>query len=233
MPCFRFALGALLALSLAAVACSDKPGGGDSTGPGDDAQPAPAAGLDSLRRFAESLGNDTYRLVYEVTGSGAKKGKLAATLTMAADPPRQALGLSGEFEGKTATFVLINDGKSSFVCAESGGPGRCLKGESSSPVTIPLPALLDVEPLLERISADTGAEVRPARDRRIAGHDARCWEVEGADGEGVFCVARSDGTLLLLEGDFDGASFAMTAQEVGQPSGKDFEPPFPVVEFGP
>lgn len=237
MARFRFALAAIFALAMAVAACSDKETDGEGAGTprSGDAQPTPTRsldGLDSLRRFAESLGQDTYRLVYEMTGSDAKGQELEATLAMSADPPRQSIGLSGEFEGKKAAFILINDGKASYVCAETDGLRRCLKGQSLATSTIPLPALLDVESLIERVSADTGAKVKPAKDQRIAGQDGKCWEIEGAEGKGTFCVSEKDGVLLLMDGDFDGASFTMKAKEIGQPSAKDFEPPFRVVEFG-
>ncbi|MBE7518946.1 MAG: hypothetical protein HS107_06830 [Thermoflexaceae bacterium] len=226
---FPFAISLVLALALAGAACNEKPGALDGNEPGSSA-PA-VAGLDALRLFADALGKDTYRLVYEITGSDSRKGDVSATLSLAADPPRQAFGIAGEFEGERAAFTLINDGQSSYVCIQAGGPGRCLKGQSLATATIPMPALLDVESLLGRISADTDARVRPAPDQRIAGQEGQCWEIEGAEGEGAFCTARSDGALLLLEGDFDGASFKMKATEIGRPSGKDFEPPYRVVEF--
>lgn len=233
--CFAFA--ALLALAMAVAACSDKETDGEGVAAPrtEEGQPksSPALdGLDSLRRFAESLGQDTYKLVYEMTGSDSKGKQLEATLAMSADPPKQSVGLSGEFEGKKAAFILINDGKASYVCAESDGLRRCLKGQSLANSTIPLPALLDVESLVDRVSADTGAKVKPAKDRRIAGLDGKCWEIEGAEGKGTFCVSEKDGVLLLMDGDFDDASFTMKAKEVGQPSAKDFEPPFRIVEFG-
>lgn len=235
----RWVLVAALLLALAAAACSEKAdegsaGGGSSTqAHATPTKPAGVAeGLDSLREFVQGLGQQKYKLVYEMTGTDPKSGKLTGTLTMAADPPKQLLGLAGDIGGKQATFVLLNDGSASYVCVDAEGRQRCLKGQSAGKTTIPLPGLTNVDQLLKRVSSDTGANVKPVKDQQIAGRTGKCWEIEGTEGKGTFCVDAKDGTLLLMDGNFGGSAFAMKAKTVGLPVEADFAPPYRVVELG-
>lgn len=222
------------ALLLGGAGCSDQdnaPGATATVTPAETRAPAGQAGLDVLRQLAGNFGKTTYRLVYQVTGTDASGGRVDATLSMAADPPRQLVGIAGDVGGKVGQFLLIDDGQASFVCVDSNGSQGCLKGKSSGRPTVPLPSFLNVESLMRGIADQPGAGVDDAPDQQIAGRQAKCWDVKGQQGNGRFCVdARDQGTLLLLEGDFGTGKFSMKAKEVGKPSSKDFEPPFKVTD---
>jgi hypothetical protein len=177
---------------------------GDGSG-GDDSED----GLSFLRQTAGALEDSTYFVTYEITADG-----LAGTFTFASKPPLQLFGLEGEFEGETGVIQIINDQEFLWFCSDSEGEQGCIKfaagGAGAFP--IPFPTTLQTDELADSILNSPGVTAEDAPGQSIAGIDADCWDVTSEGETVLICIG--EGTILKLEGTFEGSAFSMEAQAV-------------------
>jgi hypothetical protein len=180
-------------------------GGSDGSSGGDDTED----GLSFLRQTAGALEDSTYFVVYEMAAEG-----VAGTFTFASEPPLQMFALEGEFEGESGVIQIINDEEFLWFCSDSEGEQGCIKfaasGTGSFP--IPFPTALQTDELADSILNSPGVTAESAPGQTIAGIDADCWDVT-SEGENVL-ICIGEGTILKLEGSFEGSDFSMEAQQV-------------------
>lgn len=189
-------------------------------------------GLAALQKAAKDLSKLTYKVSYEISGTDAQTGKIAGTFTLASKPPKSLFGISGDFGQGEGTFLVIDDGTSSFLCTESDGEKSCLKSKSSGAGATELPTIFSVDDLMKSIGDDSTASVKEAQGQKIAGKDGKCFDVKSKEGDGMICFS-SDGLVLLIDGQFEGSRITLKAKEAsGSPTDKDFEPPYPVIDLG-
>ncbi|MCC7366685.1 MAG: hypothetical protein IT303_20170 [Dehalococcoidia bacterium] len=189
-------------------------------------------GLSLLRDATANLEEATYKLVYELTGEDDGTGALDGTLTIAADPPRQLMGISGSLGGEEGSFMILNDGTDSFLCVDFDGEQSCIKGTGSVTSAIPLPSIVSIEDSLDEIAGAPDVEVKEVAGQEIAGRDGRCFEVTSSEGTGLVCIDEGDGIVLLVDGEFGGSSGTLRLREyTDNPAASDFEPPYPVTEI--
>jgi hypothetical protein len=183
----------------------DSDGGGSSGSGGDDSED----GLSFLRQTAGALEDSTYFVTYAMSADG-----LDGTFTFASKPPLQLFGLEGEFEGESGIIQIINDQEFLWFCSDFEGEQGCIKfaagGAGAFP--IPFPTALQTDELADSILNSPGVTAESAPGQSIAGIDADCWDVT-TEGETVL-ICIGEGTILKLEGTFEGSDFSMEAQQV-------------------
>jgi len=226
------------------------PAGGDGGGPGSGGGPT-APALDSAQTRAEmetllaKTGDVPFKVVYDVTAE-EKGTKVAAkgTLTIATAAPRAALvfdagakgldlsGLDPETTDKLQTLGLVTDGQRSWLCQKAvGKDGECMESTVE-----PGDESADVSQLFDEVlttgSEDALFQAREVKGQKIAGRDARCYElarketVEGTSSEVSFtvCVDKAEGLPLLIEGKLSAqGALGDAASEAGVDVGLEIE----------
>lgn len=239
---FLALLAAAATLALGGIACSstaETPAGTGAqafadTGAAPAASPAAPRTdpLVALRKATNNLADATYRVVYDIEGSDRDTGGLDGTLTIASHGDRQAFGISGTLGNDSGTFLVINDGTAGYLCIEGQGDSGCLKVPAVGSTPIPLPSVMTIDDVLQRVIDSTELDVTEVAGRTIAGRDGRCFEVAASGGKGLVCVDEAEGLVLLIDGEFGGSTFRMTLRDYSDnPSDDEFEPPFPVIQL--
>lgn len=203
-------------------ATTDSGGSGDNNGGGTNSADA----LAKLRETAANLDTQTYRVVYDMTGTG-----IDGTFTLASNPPTQMFSIEGTVEGQSGTLMIISDDESTHVCTDFGGSQQCLKiaagDQSSLPFT--LPDTFRTDKLAEQVLDVPGVSVNDAGSREIAGVNADCYDVSSDQGDSTFCVGNN--TLLLIDGSYEGQQFHMEATEYTDNPGPIEVPDWPVTDL--
>jgi hypothetical protein len=190
------------------------------------------ADLSDLKDVAGNLESATFRVTLKFSGDGAADlGE--GEMTWYQKPPNTRFDISARSEGEEFSFVMINTPDASYMCTSfPGADGSCFKGETED-ASNPFAGFTDiVEGIDEEITAGD-VTVRTRTERKIAGVDAVCWEVESPEGSGTFCASES-GIPLLIEITAPDGNFTLEATDVSTDvSDSDFEPPYEVTEGGP
>ena len=227
-------IGALVTPALLFVACSDdddstpSPAASTSTRPAASptARPSSAASQADgpLAELLDKLDDATYRAEYDISGSFG--GNVSGKGVLAGRPPARLF----DFDGRTSLgidrFVIIETGSEYYLCLETQGQKNCAKDNAAA--GLQLPTGLSVDEIFSSIALDPGTSSTEVEGRKIAGRDARCFDVAGVSASGLLCAA-DNGVPLHFEGTFNGARWQITATKVGEPSDADFEPPFDIV----
>jgi hypothetical protein len=236
-----FIVAVLCALPLALLAaCGDDDDGNSGSAPTSAAsapggtQPQASAtaatsaeALAAIKQLSTKLDAATFRATYDVK-SDAAAGNLAGTLTLAAQPPAKVFDYRGKTPLGTGAYVILQNSTGSYLCLEVQGSKNCAKSGSGTPASsIGLPAGLSVESIIDGVVSDPAATASELAGRTVAGQPGRCFQVNGSSTKGTLCVT-GEGVPLLVDGQFQGAQWTITATAVGAPTGTDFEPPFPV-----
>ena len=227
-----FALLCVLAALSVAAAC-----GGNSAGePGTTAPPTPAAGTATpagtgadvtaeLRALVERLDAAVFHATYDLETSAtvALKGRLV----LSNQPPARLLDYDGSTPLGTARVVIIDNGGASFLCLSAQGQEYCSRSAAGGPNALGIPFDVSVDDLVDEIISGPDVVARDAGTRRLAGAEARCFDVTGSEGSGTLCFD-ARGVPLLVDGQFAGSRWTIRATALGEPSAADFEPPFPL-----
>lgn len=239
---FLALFAAAATLALGGVACSsttETPAVADAqafanTAPTQAASPAAPRTdpLVALRKATNNLADATYRVVYDIEGSDRDAGGLDGTLTIATRDDKQAFGISGKLGNDSGTFLVINDGTAGYLCIKGQGDSGCLKIPSIGSTPMPLPSVMTIDEVLQRVIDSTDLDVSEVDGRTIAGRDGRCFEVAAGSGTGLVCVDETEGLVLLIDGKFSRSTFRMTLREYSSnPSDDEFVPPYRVTEL--
>ncbi|MBE7520224.1 MAG: zinc ribbon domain-containing protein [Thermoflexaceae bacterium] len=197
------------------------------------------------------LAEKTFKVTYEIKGGDEVSGTaLDAKLTLVSAPPRMALtfdagpkglDLAGLFGGEESglevtegsgvleAFTFIYDGeKTSFLCVKMvDEEGQCQQSEAEPEEG---EEQFNLENTLSDVvntgSEDEAAELVEIKGQKIAGRDARCFEMKRkeeteenkSDIEVTFCVDKQEGLPLLLEGKGTGEGTIDTGELLGEDS---------------
>ena len=180
------------------------------------------AGDDFAALFAKYKTAES-RVDYNLVTTGA--GAMTGTMTMRQAAGRQRIDYASP-EGSVTlisapdrTLICIAEQK---ICLDAGAMGA--GGPGSNPLL----------GMVQDLSANgAGYTSRQIDGRRIAGIDARCFELTSPKSEkSVTCIG-PDGQMLLTEFSGAGTTTTMTATAVGAtPTAADFEAPYPVTSLG-
>jgi hypothetical protein len=186
---------------------------------------ATAGGADALRTTTKLEDGATYSVTYDVTF--VEDGKTyTGTYVVNQKPPKRSATLTFE-EG---TVAIIFDGKQSLLCTAEGRDGICLRTNESPDNPDLLPAGSPDQVVKDVTDNVDDARAREVGPRRIAGVEARCWEITRSDGKGTMCFSAANGVLLLNEGTFEGVSSRFAATRIsGEVPDSAFEPPYEVI----
>lgn len=189
-------------------------------------------GADLLRETSDVLAFATYKTVFELNGREPGLGDVSGTVTIARGEDARHLGVSGNLGGAEGSFIAIQRPDANFLCIKGQGDSACLKTGSNAASPLPLPSVLELQPLVEGLANQPDSIVRELEPQQVAGRDARCFEVGAQPGRGTLCVDVELPMVVLVEGHFRGAEFEMRLKEYEPvPGPEDFEPPFPVAEL--
>ncbi len=207
-----------------------KPAGEEPTEPsGEDGG---GADLGELRDIAGNLEDATFKVTLTFSGEAAADlGE--GEMTWYQKPPNTRFDISAQAEGEEFAFIVINTPDASYACTSfPGAGGTCFKGDAQD-ASNPFAGFADiVEGVDEEITAGD-VTVRTRIERKIAGVDAVCWEIESPEGDGTFCASESGIPLLIKTTTPDG-TFTLEATDVSTDvSDSDFEPPYEVTEGEP
>lgn len=187
--------------------------------------------LDRLREAAQAGNPTTYRLVYEMVMEDQ-----TVTLTMAARPPDRMIKITDSSGGTDDVLVIIEDGESSFFCSSGDGGGQCIKsaGETSPFGSLDDFLVVDAGREIQQLAEETGVTVERTGDRTIAGDAAECYRYTSEDGDGDLCISKARNIVLLIDAiSPEGDVVRMEVVDYSDsPSDADFEPPYPVIDFG-
>jgi outer membrane lipoprotein-sorting protein len=179
------------------------------------------SGADALKKLAQDLSGKTYQVTYDfnsVSGEDTTTG----TMTIAQKPPQSVTKF--EFNGEST--LVISDGKASIFCTSADEQGTCYK--SSDPESVSAGAF-DLQDTLNNLDEDVN--VTQVDNQKIAGHDAKCFDVKGSQEDGVACFDAGNGLLLLLESK-SGDEFSIKAtDEKTSVDSSLFDAPFPVQDL--
>lgn len=241
-------------LALLLLACGDDgtgastPGSArDATAPAEEGSPAttssgnrtPASGSAvraELVQRIESQKGETFYIRYEFE-TEVEEDQARGALVIAQKPPKMYSEFS--FEGKLAAediggffgFVVVSDGKNSYLCFKSDVEGQCLKGEGGT-AEANMDSFFSPELIDEIVLQDEDADIRPASDRNVGGFDSKCWEVDSTQFDGLFCLSKEGSVLTFIEGEAEGARVTFVLKEFSkQVDDSLFKPPYPVMEF--
>lgn len=207
-----------------------KPAGEEPTPPSGEERGG--ADLGELRDLAGNLGGATFKVTLKFSGDAAADlGE--GEMTWYQKPPNTRFDISAVSEGEEFSFIIINTPDASYMCTSfPGADGSCFQGEGQD-ASNPFAGFTDiVEGIDEEITAGD-VTVRTRTERKIAGVDAVCWEIESPEGDGTFCASKS-GIPLLIEVTAPDGSFTLEATDVSTDvSDNDFEPPYDITEGGP
>lgn len=257
-----FAIGGLLSLSVLFAGCSgsddnDVNGGDDAatattssngtpasaTGTATEASgaetPTPtetgsgnASPLDRLREAAAGDAPRTLRVVYEVTMDDDE----VVRLTFANRPPHQKVQVETVSGSSNESLTLIVDGESSYFCTSEAGAGQCIRtaGAQSPFGSIEDFLILDARRELWDLAEEEGVTIRQIADRTIAGEPAECFAYTSEDGDGEACISKQRNIVLVIDSvEADGSRVRMEVVDFSEsPSDADFEPPYPIIDFG-
>jgi hypothetical protein len=203
------------------------------TGKNAAATSSPAAGNAATSTAAAKGGDDfaalfakykaaESRVDYNLVTTGA--GAMTGTMTMRQAAGSQRIDYAAP-EGSVTfiaapgkTLICIAEQK---ICLDAGAMGA--GGPGGSPLV----------GMVQDLNTNGAAYAsRPIDGRRIAGIDARCFELTSPKSEkSVTCVG-PDGQMLLTEFSGAGTTTTMTATAVGaKPTAADFEAPYPVTSL--
>lgn len=242
-------------LALLLLACGDDDGSGasrpgsarEATTPAEEGTPATTSGgngtpgsgsvarAELVKRIQGQKG-ETFYIRYEFE-TEMEQDQARGALVVAQKPPKLYSEFS--FEGKLAAediggffgFVVVNDGKSSYLCFKSDVEGQCLKGEGDT-ATANLESFFSPELIDEIVLQDEDADIRTASDRNVGGFDSKCWQVDSTQFTGLFCLSKEDSILTFIEGEAEGARVTFVLKEFSkQVDDSLFKPPYPVMEF--
>lgn len=208
-----------------------------TTGPGSGGGPA-GEGRNALIASLSKLDKDNYHVVYriETTDAGQPFG---GTFALASKGEKSLFLM--EIDSSEGAFIIatVYDGEKTYFCLggdDPDNPGQlaaaCFEGDDDDgPSNDDFP-FLNFEAEIMRMAADGEAEVNPAPDRRVGLFDSRCWEITDDSGTGTACVAKSNGFLVLVDGEFDGSRVFMEVENyTDKPDDSVFKPPYPVESF--
>ncbi|MCE7929325.1 MAG: zinc ribbon domain-containing protein [Chloroflexi bacterium CFX7] len=197
------------------------------------------------------LAGKTFKVTYEVKGGDAVSGtEIDALLTLVSAPPRMAmtfnagkkgLDLTEMFGGEESGFevtegsgvieslTFIYDGeKTAFLCVKMvDEEGQCQESDAQ-PEEGEEPFSLE-NTLTEAVdtgSEDEATELVEVKGQKIAGRDARCFELKRkeeteenkSDIKVTFCVDKQEGLPLLLQGKGTGEGSIDTGELLGEDS---------------
>lgn len=183
-----------------------------------------------LGDMISGLADKTFKVTYEVKGKDAVSGTTVnAQLTIVSAPPRLAVhfdagskgldlskmagdGEDGGFtsEGgvmQTLSLIIDEDG-SSIICSKMvGEDGQCERSVAD-PEDEPASVDTALNDVVSSGSEDEAMETVEVKGQKIAGREARCFELRRKEdtGEGksdvkaLFCVDKQEGIPLLFEG---------------------------------
>lgn len=182
-----------------------------------------------LQDIAGSLEGATFKVTLALSGDAAAElGD--GEMVWYQKPPKMRLDIRARAEGEELAFSVINTPDASYVCTSfPGAGGSCFAGEGDT-ADNPFAGITDiVQGLDEEITAGN-VTVRQRTERKIAGIDAICWEIETSEGSSNFCASES-GIPLLMEITSSEGTFRLEATDVSEDvSDSDFEPPYEVTE---
>ena len=218
---------------------SDDSGDGDSDDSGDSGDSGDAdsdagdGGLAAVVSAASALsGENSYKVTYQIKSEGGSDGVLNGTFTLASDPPRQLFRIQGTFDGEELNLTMITDEDSTTLCVEGDEPGVCFSLAAAGASPISMPEFFDAPTFIGTFTTADSVNVSPAGSDNIAGLAATCYNVNSDEGDAKICVADDGGQLLSVQVQDGEMTFEMVVIEFGSPSDGDFEPPFPVIDFG-
>jgi hypothetical protein len=147
-----------------------------------------------------------------------------------------------EMETEDGLFIFgtVRDAENSYFCLGGSDPDYpdeppqafCYPGDDDDGPTDDDFPLFNFEEELQQLVLDGEVTIEDAPDRQVAGYDAKCWQVTDPTGTGVACVSKSDGFLVLIDGDFDEGHVNMeVASYTDKPQDSVFAPPYPVQLF--
>ncbi len=202
-----------------------------------------------LGDMISGLADKTFKVTYEIKGKDAVSDtSLNAQLTLVSAPPRVAItfdaGSKGldltemfggedsgftisEGEGVLQVIALIFDGeKTAYMCVKMvGEEGECQRSEPD-PEDEPFDMGTTLTEVVNTGSDDDATELVEIKGQKIAGRDARCFELKRkeeteentSDIKVTFCVDKKEGLPLLLEGKGTGEGTLDTGELLGEDS---------------
>ena len=199
---------------------------------------ATGEGRRALLESVARLDRESYHVVYRIETVEAGQ-PLGGRFVLGAKGTKNLFLM--ELTSSDGAFILatLNDGEKSYFCLggdDPDNPGEtlaaCYEGDDDDgPAADDFP-FLNFEEEIARLAADGEAEVIPVPDRRVGPFDARCWQITDDSGTGIACVAKANGFLVLVDGDFDGGRVLMEVESyTSDPGDSVFAPPYPVESF--
>lgn len=201
---------------------SSDPGGGGIS-------PQVAARFGELVRGIE---NAEYVVSYNVTADAVDTDPFEGALTLYQSPDRTRVDFEAETGGETVEGSTIDTPDKSYVCIDADGEQTCLELSRGTQSPFPIPGDEITETVSDFEDDADQYSVTVADSRVLAGTSAECFDIDGPDGIGTMCFS-ADGVMLLMELDGPEGSYRMEATEYRTGvSDADFEPPYPIVQFG-
>jgi hypothetical protein len=209
------------------------PGGDEdpTNEPSDDNGDDGDSPLDRIREAAEGEEPQTYRLVYDMTAED-----MTIRLTIASKPPLRMIKLEDKSTETDDVLVVIVDEESNYFCTSEGDSGQCIQsaGQEGPFGSLDEFLVIDASRELEELAAEDDVELERIGDRTVAGQDAECYAYQSAEGDGELCIGKDSNIVLAIDAiGPEGDPVRMEVVEYSDsPEDAEFEPPYPVIDFG-
>lgn len=191
--------------------------------------------IDQLQESSDNFVKADYNVTYQLTTT--QDGKTSnSTMVIKHKDNKDYLSIKGDIDGSgdDSSAIIIDDGTNSYICTDT--ESVCLKTTSDNATGGISQMFTAVKPdkLLDAISSEQGAKVEETSGKKIAGHDARCYNVTSSEGDGTICFDKKTDIMLSINmtSDTDGET-KFEATDIGDsPSDDDFKPPYKVQDLG-
>jgi hypothetical protein len=188
--------------------------------------PEAQGGGSQFSDLAAKFGNATFKVTYQLSGTGAAVTNGSMTWYKKGDSLR--MDITGEIEGQQTSAILIVRPDNTYVCSEMpgvGGGGSCFVAPSGT-----TGGAGDIVSEFQNTLTDPTINVLSTSSRNIAGEDATCYTVSAPDieGQAEMCLT-SEGVPLFTHETAGGVETTMEATDFSHDvSDSDFELPYPV-----
>ncbi|MFN0148245.1 MAG: hypothetical protein ACKVT1_17225 [Dehalococcoidia bacterium] len=187
-------------------------GGGEITG----------SGADELKKLSAEAGKKTFSANYDMDVVNTDKSVTKRKITVAYKSPKlyTQLETTDGPKDELGSFIIIDDGKNSFLCSGSGSGKACIKSKSDGTAE----DFFSLNSLIGDVEEKT--VVTKLKDETIAGVASKCFNIKDSTTEGVACFGKDNGIMTRADQTDGTGKTTIKATKIStNVDDKQFEPP--------
>jgi hypothetical protein len=208
---------------------------GNATAEASSTEGTASDAIDDLQKSSDNFVKANYDVTYELTTTSDGKTS-TSTMVVKHKDNKDYLAINGDVDGsgEKTDAIIIDDGTNSYICTET--EKACLKTTSTNSTggIGQMFTALKPDKLLDAIGSEEGAKVDETSGQKIAGRDAKCYDITSSEGNGTICFDKDTDIMLSLKmtNATDGNTNFEATKVGGSPGDDDFKAPYPVQDLG-